>query len=193
MIEINLLNEGPKVKTKASGLAIGEGINKFFNFIPLILAIVACLHIYLAAFSVIKGRELDTLSNKWKNSEAQRKNLESLKKEYVLLSEDALATQQLSEQRVTWAEKLNTLSLDLPSGMWFSEISLTPTEFILMGSIVSVQVDEMALINKFIDRLKGSSSFFKGFQTLEVGSLQKRTVGSYNVADFTLVGLFKQK
>jgi Tfp pilus assembly protein PilN len=99
--------------------------------------------------------------------------------------------QQLIGQRINWAEKLNKLSLNLPSGVWFNEIQVNSKEFILKASVISLQKEEMNLINAFIDNLKNDKDFFKDFNNLELNSAQKRVIGGYDVTDFILVGILK--
>ena len=89
-------------------------------------------------------------------------------------------------------KKLNRLSLDLPSGIWFNEISANlKKEFILRGSVVSLKKEEMLLINQFIDNLKKDTDFFKDFSKLEMTSAQSGEIGGYEVNDFVISGVLK--
>jgi ligand-binding sensor protein len=96
-------------------------------------------------------------------------------------------------KRITWADKLNKLSLYLPSGVWITDISVTSKDFILKGSVISLVKDELTLINTFLDRLKADKEFFINFENIELSSIERRGVGSYEVADFTLNGKLKTK
>lgn len=200
MIEIDLLPEELKVrhkgKTKKPAAAIEAWLSDFkvkylIYLIPLALGILICTHIYLGLMCFVKGRALRQLDKKWQGLEQQRKELEVFNSEYAVISEDAKAIQQISQSRINWAQKLNLLSLGLPPGVWYSEISVSPKEFILQGTVVALQKEEMALINKLISSLKNDPDFFKDFSSLELGSVQKRTVGSYDIFDFILQGALK--
>jgi hypothetical protein len=96
-------------------------------------------------------------------------------------------------RKLNWSEKLNKLSLNLPSGIWFNELSVSKKDFILKGSVLSLQKEEMNLVNKFIDSLKKDMVFFKDFTRLELSSIQMKTVVGYDVFDFVLTGKLKSR
>jgi hypothetical protein len=58
---------------------------------------------------------------------------------------------------------------------------------------LSLQKEEAAIINKFIDSLKADAAFFGDFQSLELGPLQRKQLGGYDIVDFTLNATLKQK
>jgi len=193
MIEINLLPEELKAKSKAKKFGVGIEIKYFLYLIPFVVGLLICVHIYLAILNITKNNQLRTLNNKWQELQPQRKILEDFNKEYAILSEDAAAIQQLTKQRINWAEKLNKLSVNLPSGIWFNEISIFSRDFTLQGSVVSLQKEELSLINKLIDSLKNDTTFFKDLNNLELSSVQKKIIGGYDIADFILQGTLKSK
>jgi len=188
MIEINLLPEELQVKSK-KGSALKPDYAIYF--IGLIFGLFICAHIYLGIVSVFKSYRLNSLNKRWQSLEPQRKIWESLKKEQELLSADAKYIQQLAKSRIIWSEKLNKISLDLPSGVWLWDLSINQKDFVLKGSAVSLQKQEMGLINKFMDNLKSDSTFFKDFSGLELSSVQRRTIADYDVVDFVLLGKLK--
>lgn len=200
MIEINLLPEElkdkHKGKTKRTAAPISAGpanfkVQYFIYLIPLALGILICTHIYLGLMYFVKTAGLRQLTNKWQGLEQQRKELEIFNAEYAVISEDAKAIQQISQSRVNWAQKLNLLSSGLPSSIWYNEIYVSPNEFILQGSVLALQKEEMILINKLISSLKNDPDFFKDFNNLELNSVQKKTIGSYDIFDFILQGALK--
>lgn len=200
MIEINLLPEELKVKHKGilkeAAAASGRGAATFeikyiIYLIPLVLGILICAHIYLGLAYFVKNSQLRHLANKWRGLEQQRKELEVFNSEYALSNEDTKALEQIYQARINWAQKLNLLSLGLPSGVWFNEISLSPKEFILQGTVVALQKEELALLNKLISYLKNAPDFFKDFNNLELSSVQKKTIGGYDIFDFILQGDLK--
>jgi len=194
MIEINLLPQELKPEPQSKKIGItGPRLRQFLGLIPLIFGILLCIHLYLFAVTIVKSSQFNILNNKWQKFEPQRKMLESFNKEYALLYEDALVSQQLLRERIAWSGKLNKLSLALPSGIWFNEISVTPKDLTLKGSIVSLQSQEMNLIKIFMDNLKKDTVFFKDFSNLELGSVQRKTIGGYDIVDFILAGTLKTK
>lgn len=189
MIEINLLPEDLKGRLKSKKLGISA--DYFLYLIPLALALCLSVHIYLALFGLFKNYQLHSLNNKWRTLEPQRKMLEGFNKEYEVLSSDVAIIQQLSVSRINWAEKLNKLSLNLPAGVWFNEISVSRKDFVIRASSVSLQKEQMGLINKFINNLKNDTEFFKDFNSLELGPMQARVVAGYDIVDFVLQGVLK--
>ena len=186
MIEINLLPKELKTDFKPEKTGIGLQPRQVLYFIPFIFGILLCIHLYLFAVTIFKSSQFNILNNKWQKFEPQRKMLEGFNKEYALLSEDAKISQQLLRERINWSEKLNKLSLDLPSGIWFNEVSISEKDFILKGSVVSLQLQEMNLIKIFLDNLKKDALFFKDFSNLELGSVQRETIGGYDIVEFTI-------
>ena len=189
MIEINLLPEELKSKREKAARSIES--RRILYFIPLVFGILIIIHLYLMVALIAKNLQLSKLNNKWQGLQPQRKILEDFKKGYEGLSDDASVIQQFTVQRIGWSAKLNKLSLSLPSGVWFREISVSRKDFILRGSAISLQKEEMNLINKFIDNLKKDSYFFKDFNNLELTSVQRKVIAGYDIADFTLVGTLK--
>lgn len=199
MIEINLLPEELKAKAKIKAKPVKpkevhvsqaslEKVKYLFYLIPLILGGLLIAHILLACVAIFKNNQLGMLNNKWRTLEPQRKMLADFSQEYAAFSEDEKTVLQAVQQRVGWAEKLNKLSLYLPSGIWFNAIKVSEGNFVLDASVISLQKDEMGLINKLIESLKADPGFFKDFSSLGVGSVNKRTVASFEIADFVLSG-----
>ena len=103
------------------------------------------------------------------------------------------AMQQLIASSLVWSEKLNKLSLNLPYGVWFNEMSVNRKELIIKGSVLSLDKQEMGLLNKFIDDLKKDQQFSRDFDKMDISSLQRKTIGGYEVADFVFTLRTKTK
>ena len=187
MIEINLLSQELRLIRKNDPV----DLKSIPYIIGVIFAMVVLFHIVLVATLLFKSYRLYQLENNWKAFEPDRKLLEGLKKEYALATFDTKLVQEILAQRINWAEKLNKLSLCLPSGVWFDEISFLNKAFTLKGSVVSLQKEEINLINNFVESLKKDNNFFTNFSNLELGSMQRKTIGSYDVVDFILTGKLK--
>ena len=184
MIEINLLPENLKEKKGARNI----DYRKILFFIPAIFAILLISHFYLLGVQIIRNARLGPLNKKWQQLAPQKKNLEAFQPQ---LSGSAKAIQELTAQRVNWANKLNKLSQYLPRGIWFTEMTVSGKDFNLKGAVISLEKQEMALINKFMDSLYSDAAFFKDFSKLELGSSQRKTIGGYDVAEFILTGNLK--
>lgn len=187
MIEINLLPQELKIKGKKFALEP----RYFFYLVPIIFCLLVFIHLYLAGVCLIKNHQFNRLNNQWQKFSSQRETLEKLKKEYGILSADARFIQQLTAQRIYWSQKLNKLSLKLPAGIWFNEITVTPRNFVLKGSVVSLQKMELALINKFMDELKKDTDFFKNFSNLQLGTIDTQVIADYTVVNFILTATLK--
>lgn len=178
---------------KKAGIGISMDTKYLIYLIPLALSILICAHVYLALLAAAKNSQLSRLNREWQAQEPQRKALEAFNKEYASVSEGARSMQQLTKQRINWAEKLNKLSLLLPSGVWFNEVSVSSSGFALDGSVVSLQKEEMNLIKGLIDNLKNDAGFFRDFNSLELNSVEKRALGGYEIADFAITGTLKPR
>ncbi len=194
MIEINLLAEELKTKIKKEGadysyLVYAGGISIF--------ALIVLLHLCLFLFAGIRSYQLGWIDNKLQKLAPQKKAAQDFRAGYDLAMQDAAAVQQLTVQRIIWSEKLNKISLNLPYGIWLNEISVNlDGNFILNGSVVSVEKTKIGLINlinKFVDNLKKDKGFFADFEKLEPPFTKARVVGDYDILDFTLGGQLKTK
>jgi hypothetical protein len=86
---------------------------------------------------------------------------------------------------------MNRLSSYLPDGIWFNSMFINSKSLTLRCSVVSLQREEMSLITDFINRLKQDKDFFSGFSGLELSSVEKRTLGVYDIVDFSLTANIK--
>lgn len=190
MIEINLLPQKLKTKSKRFDLESLES-KHLLCFILLSFCVLICLHIYLVALSIAKNYQFHRLNRQWHNLTPQLEILEVFKQEHAAISADAKLIQRLMLGRINWAEKLNKLSSHLPSGVWFNELALNQKDFILKAQVISLQKEELNLINQFITELKNDTGFFKDFNVLELTSVQRKTIAGYDTIDFILQGRLK--
>ncbi len=199
MIEINLLPEELRNKVvklkkpEAATTTAGLEAKHFILLIPLVFGILICVQLIIGALSLTKSVQAQMLVGKWKSLETERKALQEFNDKYNLVSEDSQTIQQLMRARVSWSEKLSSLSLNLPSGVWFEELLINSKELVLQGAVVSLNKEELSLIKQLIDNLKNDPVFFKDFNNLEMGSAQKKTFGSYDITEFTLNATLKAK
>ena len=201
MIRINLLPEELRVKTKAKNVereivvkhAAFSQDNLFVYAIPFLLGLFVCAHIYFAVISISKNGQLVALNRQWMELKPQKKALDEFNNEYSTTAQDANLVQLLNNKRILWAQKLNNLSLNLPSGVWFNEISISAKDIVIQGSVISLQKQEVNLINKLLENLKNNSEFSKDIAYFELSNVQKKNVGGYDIADFILTGPLKVK
>lgn len=201
MIEINLLPEELKIKSKGrsldpsivkSSLALVQD-QVFVYAIAAILALFILAHFYFAVILIFKNGKLASLNRKWSTLSVQKKALDEFNQDFSATSLDASLVQQLIRQRTLWAQKLNALSLRLPAGVWFNEILLNGNNLTIKGSVISLEKNEIGLINALLDNLKTTAEFSKDFSGFELSNVQKRSIGGYEIADFVLAGALKPR
>ena len=199
MIEINLLPEELRnkvVKVKKPEVVVNSNsleLKHFILLIPLIFGILICIQLSVGILGITRAAQLQALNAKWKSLEPERKAMQESGSRYSSVSEDAQGLRQLLRDRVIWSEKLNRLSADLPPGVWFEIISVNPIELSLQAAVISLSKDDMSLIKQLIDNLKNDPVFIKDFNTLELGQAVKKTIGSYEITEFTLGATLKTK
>ncbi len=191
MIEINLLPEEQRVK-KTEQSAASQLDNIVFLF-PLIVIIVVLVHLYLLIMFFSKTSTYASLEKKWRSMEPQKKEVSGMKSEIDANVADARAVEAFMKDRIELAAKLNKLSVHLPSGIWFNDVSFSRRQFIVRGSVVSLKTDEMDMINTFVQDLKGDKEFSADFVSIELGAVQRKTIGSYDVVDFVLTSALQAK
>lgn len=191
MIEINLLPQELKVKELAAIVKkkeINPQAQQVLLLVPMVLVFLVCVHLFLFLVKSAKEKRIRVLRGKIEALAPKKKELEKSTSLYTSLSQEAALLKQLTVERINWPQKLSLLSARLPSGIWFTGLSVSPRDFLLEGSVISLQQDELTQINIFIDSLKNDEVFFNNFDRLTLSSVQKQTLGSYEVSEFTLSG-----
>jgi Tfp pilus assembly protein PilN len=197
MIEINLLPEELKAKTRkavATAQALpGAGMDPTYlvYLVPVVAAVLLLAHLYLGLFAFSKQSRLNALNKEWAALAGQREKVTSYKSESEASSKDAMIIEELVNKSIHWSEKLNRLSLDLPPGVWFNEISISRKNLEIKASVFSLESNGVDLINKFLYNLRNDKAFFKDFLSVETGNMVSKKYGSYDVMDFTLSGILK--
>lgn len=188
MIEINLLPDELRVRKQNNP---GD-LNYLIYLIPLFIAIVVIIHLYFGLVYLTRTIFLSSLNNKWKVLEPQRNTLTNLKNESALQSSESKILKQVNDKLIKLAFKINKLSLELPSGVWFNDFTYDGKSLTLKASVVSLKDEHLELINKFLDNLKNDKVFIGDFNSLDLGPLQRKVVGSFDVVDFLIIGDIKK-
>ncbi len=193
MIEINLLPEEQRVKTRKTIAApiVGFDPTYLVYLVPAVIGVLLLTHFYLGSVFFFKQGHLKSLGKEWSGLESQRQKTGSFKTEFEANSQDALIVDELTNKSVHWAEKLNRLSLDLPPGLWFNEITVSRKSLEIKASVFSLESNGIDVVNKFLFNLKNDKAFFQDFSNLETGNMLTRKLGSYEVMDFTVTGTLK--
>lgn len=189
MIEINLIPEEFKVEIKKSSVSVDS--KKILYLLPIGCSIILLAHICLGAANISLSYKYKALNSKWKTLEPQINALEENNKESNILREEDAVLQKMVKERINWAEKLNKLSLYLPSGIWFNELIVLNKEFTLKATVISLEKEEMSLINKFLASLKGDTGFARDFKILDLGTIKRDKLSNYDISSFSLAGSLK--
>ncbi|MFA5356567.1 MAG: hypothetical protein WC301_04090 [Candidatus Omnitrophota bacterium] len=185
MIEINLLPHIEKTGARRIG-GLNIDTRYFIYLIPLLAAVLLSIHIILAGVAAVKGAQFNSVNARHKELQSERKELDSLNKDYYAYMSNAKTMQELDRRRMNWSGKLDRLSVNLPSGAWFNEIFISRDTFTLKASVISLENEEMNIIDRFINNLKGDKAFMEGLGNLELGSVQKQLVAGYDIISFIL-------
>ncbi len=197
MIEINLLPEELRNRViKPAGSVDGEGVFRFNKqhlifIIPFVFILLILLNFFLVLRISIASSGLKTLNLKWERSLPDRKTLEDFKTQNLLVSSDAQDLDRLLKERVLWAERLSSISLSLPAGVWLELISLSDKDFRILGKAVSLERNEVSMVRSFIDGLKNNQKFIKDFSLLELSAIQKSMFNDKDTVDFGISGKVK--
>jgi len=161
--------------------------------IPILVALILCLHVYFGVFALFLGSKQMLMNNQWNQMQSQRTALENFKKQDTVLSPDSKELLGLLRQRINWSEKLNSLAVDLPYGIWFRDLSANNRELSIQGSAISLQKEEMSIINTYINNLKNDLEFFKDFANIELKSVQTKNAGTFDMVEFILSAATNKK
>lgn len=188
MIDINLVP--PHLRKQRKSRVLGT-IN-----IPLeiiigcgggLLLLLGVIHIGLLLVNVGKLAHHKSLKYQWEGMRAERESVDSVVNKMKIFRGKYMALKNISKKgELSWAQKLNLLSDNLPRGMWFRKIALNDEILFIEGSAISKGVSEIASVSRLIAQLKGSDDFMNDFTELELGSIQKRRIKNVEIADFVI-------
>jgi len=186
LIEINLLPRQMRIKRD-------DKLGLILFIASAALVILVMLNVCVVSLTAVKEFQLGRLKKKWDGLAKQREKVNQALKLSSNLSQDAKVIQQLLGSKVSWSFKMSRLSQLLPAGIWFNQFSFKGTSLALLGSVISLKKEEMALINSFLNNLKQDKLFFADFDNIELTSVQRRVFGGYEISDFVLSGRLKSK
>jgi len=195
MIKINLLPPDLKKNISAPAGLAKPDIRMALYLVPVIIGILIIAHIFLAGTAIVKNLTLISLNKQLLKQAPEKEKLDSFLKEYSVASAGASAAAGLLGARLEWAQKLNSLSRQLPAGVWLNELSFSNGVLVLRGSVIAVnkEREEVSIINRFINNLKKDQAFSGDFESLELSSVNRRSIHSFEVIDFTLTANLKNK
>ncbi|MCX7661304.1 MAG: PilN domain-containing protein [Candidatus Omnitrophica bacterium] len=183
MIEINLLPE--ELKSRKIKLEESQPIRVVEIFYRIFIILIF-IHILFIALGIARSFRLSFLIKRWNSFADKVRILEEAKRGYSEEAESKKQVNQILKNRISWAEKLNCLSLDLPSGVWFNSLSFEKDMLLITASALSLERKGITSINKFIENLKNDKNFSKDFKKIQLGPIQTKDISGYEVLDFSL-------
>ncbi|MFH1360301.1 MAG: PilN domain-containing protein [Candidatus Omnitrophota bacterium] len=189
MIDINLIPQHLRRKKKKSTVMGMTSIpmEAIIGLIGGLVILLVLVHILLTAILVLKFTQKSKVENDLKSIEKEWKAAKDIKQQLQTIRNKINAVEKVTtENRISWAQKLNDISDSLPKGVWLNKLSLDRNFLLIDGSAVSKEGIEMQSPQTFILNLKNRQSFVKGVENIDIGSIQRRQIKSVQIADFLI-------
>jgi hypothetical protein len=152
-----------------------------------LLMFLALIHILLLLLNVRKLAYHQILKGKWEAMVPDKENVDSVINEMRAVQGKYKAIEEIvTKGGVSWAQKLNLLSDNLPRGMWFDKLVLDDEMLLVEGSAISRDTNEIINVHRLTVGLKENEEFMRDFVDLELGSIQRRKIKNVEIADFVI-------
>jgi len=189
LIKINLLPENLRPK-KYKKISVSP--QKVTSFVFMGLGVLVAINIIIISIGFALKINVNTLNKKFKRFKPGIQEIKKLETQLKEFRGKSQLTEELISDRILWSEKMQIISNTAPQGIWIRSMSIKANSFNIDGTCVSLNGEEMNIIGSFINGLKENKEFFSDFNKLEVRSVQRRVIGSIEVADFFLIGSLKK-
>lgn len=187
MIEINLLPQDIRSRKQ-----INLGLGNLIYFAKLGFIILAAIHLLLFFISLAYKYSAIRLDKAKSKISSQDIDAGPLKKEFMAIENRIKIISDLTKTKSHWAERLASLSLTLPNGIWFEHIRGQGGILDITGSVVSLRGDEVEALNKFLHDLKKDTSSYSGFKNIDIVSIGRSNLFGVEVADFSIRGWLRE-
>ena len=185
MLNINLLPQN--LRKSEHKVVLPYKIYIFVIFIVLLF-----LHLCLFSIAVVKKFKILSLKGNWGKVEPQSKDSVAIKSEIKDLEAKVNSVKGALTHKVSMTELLSALGVSVPKGMWLERFTYSNDGLMIQGSVVSLTQNEMTIIGKFLQELKSNKTFSWIFSKIELNSVQRRTIRTYDVDDFVVIGEVKK-
>jgi Tfp pilus assembly protein PilN len=157
-------------------------------YVLMAVAGLVLLHVLLLIAAGIKQFHVISLRSHWERLAPQSKEFVARKSELRAAESEIVSLESFVNRPFSLTEMLSVLAGAVPQGLWLDRLSWSPENLIIQGSVVSLDQNEMTVIGRFLEQLRSAKTFTAALDKIELNSVQRRTVKSYDVVDFTLVG-----
>lgn len=146
------------------------------------------VHLLLVGRLVVRKTALSGVRRSFQQIETSKKQADVLKEEMSKIEARVNSYAALTDRakQIIWAKKLNQLSDFLPSGIWLTKLSFSDKQLTIEGSAISKRGEEMVLVGKFTSALKDDADFSKEFKSVELSSINRKSIKNVEVADFVI-------
>ncbi len=145
------------------------------------------LHLVLLFAAGVKQVHVASLRHNWGHLAPQSKEFLARRGEIQAVASEVASLKTFLDRPFSLTEMLSVLAGAVPSGLWLDRLALSPENIMIQGSVVSLSQNEMTIIGKFLQEIRAHKTFSAAFEKIELNSVQRRTVKSYDVVDFVLV------
>lgn len=186
MIEINLLPKNLRKVEKKVNLP-------YKAYVVLLVIFLLLLHALLFSLCVFKKIQVVSFTHVWDELTPKSKDSSLMREKIKVFEVDVGSMKKILARRVVLTDLFSELNNAIPKGLWLERLSYSEEGLVLQGSVVSLSQNEMTIIGKFLQALKSSNVFSSIFSKIELSSVQRRMIKTYDVVDFVLVGEFKHE
>ena len=182
MLKINLLPES----TRKAGLSPIEQLHRM----PLMWIAVALMVVGALSLVVRVGlghRALAELNAKIQVLQPKKLEVDQIQQLLYRLRGQETAFHGLKKGQELWSKRLNVLSNVTPDGVWFTELTLNPTQgLMIQGSAIEQGGSEMVNVGRLVQDLKANPDFASAVKDIQIESIKRVQDGDIEVVHFTL-------
>lgn len=182
MLKINLLPES----ARKAGLSPIEQLHRM----PLIWIAVALMVVVALSLVVRVGighRALAELNAKIQVLQPKKLEVDQIQRLLSRLRAQETAFHGLKKGQGLWSKRLNVLSNVTPDGVWFTELTLNPTQgLMIQGSAIEQGGSEMVNVGRLVQDLKADPDFASAVKDIQIESIKRVQDGAIEVVQFTL-------
>jgi hypothetical protein len=211
MIKINLLPDDLKKKKNQFNMPkISIG---YFPAIFSAIGLLAAVYGIVFAMININKSAYEKMSREWKVSEPEKKAIEVIRSKNLEIASHVDSIEGLMDEKVFWYRKLNQLSDLIIPGVWYTKIAIDKKITLIEeepepgkkkrrgiakkkqhispylaieGEVSSMQGEDIAILGKYIDKLKQNEEFFADFTNIELDSTELHTILEKDVMKFRI-------
>jgi Tfp pilus assembly protein PilN len=188
MININLIPKAQQ-KSKKSDLSsvIAIPLEVIVGTGLLIVLVLLGVHVSFLFINLKQIKVHKQLEAEWQAIEPNKQTAES-----VLSQLNQLQTEQKALFEIVgledpvWSQQMNMISDEIPRGVWLTKLLFNEDVFFIQGSAISNGQGDMINAHNFISNLKAQDEFKRHFKDMELGSIQRRKIGTTEITDFTI-------